>query len=116
MIRPGGKLESRSPVAKWLHKKGRVNLSDFFKDDIKVPNAEVRKIGKEYAKHFSDMVTGPDITVPDAFPFDVSANNLTNLWASVGWVPMYASESERNKKNFLKTRGSYSYAEVYNFL
>ena len=58
------------------------------------------------------MVTGDDVTAPDAFPFDITANALPHLWSSAGWVPMYAWDSERNKKNFLKTRGMYAYAEV----
>ena len=72
----------------------------------------VREYGSIFAKYFSDMVTGDDVTAPDAFPFDITANALPHLWSSAGWVPMYAWDSERNKKNFLKTRGMYAYAEV----
>merc|ERR1712130_887812 len=70
--------------------------------------------GKLYAQHFSDMVTGSDVMAPGAFPFDITANGLPNLWACAGWVPMYAWDSERNKKNFIKTRGAYAYAEEFN--
>ena len=38
----------------------------------------------------------------DAFPFDITANGLPTLWGGAGWVPMYAWDSERNKKNFIK--------------
>ena len=58
------------------------------------------------------MITGDDVVTPDAFPFDITANALPNLWSAAGWVPMYAADSERNKKNFIKTRGSYAYAEI----
>lgn len=108
----GGSLEENSPVAKWMRTLGRVNLSEFYEDEGQVPNADVRKYGKLYAQHFSDMVTGSDVMAPGAFPFDITANGLPNLWACAGWVPMYAWDSERNKKNFIKTRGAYAYAEV----
>ncbi|TKB58309.1 cupin domain-containing protein [Ferrimonas aestuarii] len=105
---PGGELEAKSPVAKWLN---RTTFEEFFEKNV--TNEEVKKYGREYTKNFYKMVTGDDIKLPDAFPFDVSANSLPNLWASVGWFPMYAEESERNKRNFEKTRGNYAYAEVF---
>jgi len=108
----GGSLEASSPVAQWMTEQGRVSLEDFYKDEGQVPNDEVRAIGAQYAQYFSDMVTGDDMQTPDAFPFDITANALPNLWASAGWVPMYAWDSARNNKNFIKTRGSYGYAEV----
>jgi len=101
-----------TPVAKWMKEAGRKSLSEFYKDEGQVPNAEVRKYGEIYAENFSKQVTGNDMQVPDAFPFDITANALPNLWSSAGWVPMYAWDSDRNKKNFIKTRGSYGYAEV----
>ena len=112
MFGPGGRLEENSPVARWMARRGRVNLTDFFNDEGQVPNAEVRQYGRTFARYFSEMVTGPDLQTPDAFPFNITANELPNLWASAGWVPMYAWDSERNRKNFVKTRGSYAYAEV----
>ena len=108
----GGSLEANSSASQWMRKKGRVNLDEFYDDVGQVPNAEVRKYGKIYAENFSKMVSGKDVYAPDAFPFDITANGLPELWASAGWVPMYAWDSERNKKNFIKTRGSYAYAEV----
>ena len=108
----GGELEKNSSASQWMRKQGRVNLDEFYEDESQVPNAEVRKYGKIYAENFSKMVTGSDVYAPDAFPFDITANALPELWASAGWVPMYAWDSERNKKNFIKTRGSYGYAEV----
>ncbi len=104
---PGGELEAASPVAQWLN---RTTFDTFFRE--KVSDPEVRAYGLEYARHFASMVTGDDLVMPKAFPFDVSANALPNLWASVGWFPMYAEESERNQRNFAKTRGNYAYAEV----
>ena len=112
MFGPGGSLEANSPVAQYMTQQGRVSLQDFYKDEGQVPNGDVRAFGALYAEHFSEMVTGSDMKVPAAFPFDITANALPNLWASAGWVPMYAWDSERNKKNFIKTRGSYAYAEV----
>nr|WP_090368366.1 hypothetical protein [Ferrimonas sediminum] len=105
---PGGELEKNSPVAQWLN---RTTFEEFF--DSKVTDTEVKKFGKEFTDNFAKMVTGDDIQLPAAFPFDVSANALPNLWASVGWFPMYAEDSERNKRNFDKTRGNYAYAEVF---
>ena len=58
------------------------------------------------------MVTGEKVKTPKNFPYDVSARSLPNLWASVGWFPMYAEESERNQKNFANVRGGYAYAEI----
>ncbi|WP_028116309.1 hypothetical protein [Ferrimonas senticii] len=105
---PGGELEANSPVAQWLK---RETFAEFF--DNKVTDPKVKAYGKDYTEHFAKMVTGSDIKMPAAFPFDVSANALPNLWAAVGWFPMYAEESERNQRNFDKTRGTYSYAEVF---
>jgi hypothetical protein len=105
---PGGDLEKNSPVAKWLK---RATFDTFFEQ--KVTNKDVRKLGKKFTQNFTKMVTGDDIQVPPAFPYDVSANALPNLWAAAGWYPMYAEESKRNEKNFMNIRGGYAYAEVF---
>ncbi len=105
---PGGELEQKSSVAKWLK---RTTFEEFF--DKKVTNEEVKEYGRQFAKNFYKMVTGADLKMPASFPYDVSANSLPNLWASVGWFPMYAEDSERNKRNFLNIRGGYAYAEVF---
>lgn len=105
---PGGELEQNSPVAKWLK---RTSFEDFF--DKKVTNEKVKEYGRQFTKNFSKMVTGPDLKMPDSFPYDISANSLPNLWAAVGWYPMYAEDSERNKRNYLNIRGGYAYAEVF---
>lgn len=105
---PGGELAQQSPVAKWLN---RTTFDTFFEQNV--TNKEVQAYGKAYTKNFTKMVTGDDIKLPAAFPFDISANALPNLWAAVGWFPMYAEDSERNKRNFSKTRGNYAYAEVF---
>lgn len=104
---PGGDLTKNSPVAKWAN---RTTFEEFF--NTKVTNKEVQKLGLEFTKNFSKMVTGDDIRMPKAFPYDISANSLPNLWASVGWFPMYAQESKRNDKNFNNIRGGYAYAEI----
>lgn len=105
---PGKELEEKSPVAKWLK---RTTFETFF--NTKVTNKEVRRLGLEFTKNFNKMVTGDEIKMPLVFPYDVSANALPNLWASVGWFPMYAQESKRNDKNFFNIRGGYAYAEVF---
>ncbi len=105
---PGGELEKNSPVAKWLK---RTTFNEFF--DKKVTNKDVRKIGKEFTKNFAKMVTGDEIQMPSAFPYDISANALPNLWAAAGWFPMYGEESKRNDKNFNNIRGGYAYAEIF---
>ncbi len=105
---PGGELEQNSPVAKWLK---RTTFKEFFEN--KVTNPEVKAYGKKFTNNFYKMVTGPDIKMPDSFPYDISANSLPNLWASVGWFPMYAEDSQRNKRNFTNIRGGYAYAEVF---
>ncbi|MGK0409266.1 MAG: hypothetical protein ACJASB_001422 [Shewanella psychromarinicola] len=105
---PGGKLEQNSPVAKWLK---RESFNSFF--DNKVTNKDVRKIGKEFTKNFAKMVMGDEVKMPSAFPTDISANALPNLWAAAGWFPMYAQESKRNDKNFNNIRGGYAYAEIF---
>ncbi|MGX9462282.1 hypothetical protein ACWXWU_13760 [Shewanella sp. A14] len=105
---PGGQLEQNSPVAKWLK---RTTFESFF--NTKVTNKEVQKIGKNFTKNFSKMVTGNEIKMPSAFPTDISANALPNLWAAAGWFPMYAEESKRNDKNFNNIRGGYAYAEIF---
>ena len=89
MYSPGGSLEENSSVAQWIKTKGtRLTLSEFYTDTNQVPNAEVRAVGANYSAHFSDMVTGDDMKNPGAFPFDITANALPNLWACAGWVPM----------------------------
>lgn len=105
---PGGKLAQNSPVATWLR---RTTFDTFF--DTKVTNKEVRKLGKEFTKNFTEMVTGSEIKMPSAFSTDISANTLPNLWAAAGWYPMYAEESKRNDKNYNNIRGGYAYAEIF---
>ncbi len=105
---PGGELEQNSPVAKWLK---RTTFEEFF--DKKVTNEKVKEHGQSFTKNFAKMVKGPDIKMPASFPYDISANSLPNLWAAAGWFPMYAEDSERNKRNFLDIRGGYAYAEIF---
>ena len=104
---PGGIARENSEVDQWLN---RTTLEDFF--NKKVTDSEVQEEGISFAKNFGKMITGDDIVMPDNFPFDVSANALPNLWAAVGWSPMYGEDSERNKKNFKNTRGGYAYGEI----
>ncbi|MEM8524776.1 MAG: hypothetical protein AAGG68_09030 [Bacteroidota bacterium] len=105
---PGGEARQHSVVDQWL---GRKTFEDFFHE--KVTDVEVKKEGLSFAKNFNKMITGSDIVLPPNFPYDISANALPNLWAAVGWSPMYAEDSERNLKNFKKTRGGYAYGEIF---
>ncbi len=104
---PEGSLLANSPVAKWLD---RTTMTEFY-NEVKTSN-KARTHGKNFAKNFSQMATGSDLVMPKNFKQDVSANALPNLWASVGWSPMYAANSERNKRNFDNVRGGYAYAEI----
>ncbi|QYK12684.1 hypothetical protein K0I63_18480 [Shewanella rhizosphaerae] len=105
---PGGELTKHSPVAQHFK---RTTFDEFFK--TKVTNKEVQKLGKTFTKNFAKMVTGDEVKMPSAFPYDISANALPNLWAAAGWFPMYAEESKRNDKNFNNIRGGYAYAEIF---
>lgn len=105
---PGGEARANSPVDRWAN---RQTLEEFFK--TKVTDDTVRNHGLAFAKYFNDMITGGDIALPPQFPFDITANALPNLWAAVGWSPMYAEDSERNVKNFKNTRGGYAYGEIF---
>ncbi len=105
---PGGKTRENSKVDQWIN---RMTFEEFFNQKVTDPG--VKKEGLSLTKHFNKMITGDDIAMPDNFPYDVSANALPNLWAAVGWFPMYAEESERNDKNFINTRGGYAYGEIF---
>ena len=104
---PGGEARENSKVDQWVH---RTTLTEFFNE--KVTDATVQKEGLAFAKNFNKMITGKDIVMPPNFPYDVSANALPNLWAAVGWSPMYAQDSKRNVKNEKATRGGYAYGEI----
>lgn len=108
LLSPGGEARKNSVVDQWL---GRMTMEAFFREKISDP--EVQQEGLSFARNFSKMITGDDIQLPDNFPYDISANALPNLWAAVGWSPMYAEDSERNLKNFKKTRGGYAYGEIF---
>jgi len=105
---PGGALEAQSPVAQWIN---RETFETFF--NTKVTNPDVQAYGQAFSENFTKMVTGDEIKMPPSFPQDISANALPNLWAAVGWSPMYAQDSERNKRNYLNIRGGYAYAEIF---
>ena len=103
---PGGQLVAKSRPAQY---QDRSSLKDYFETlDIDT----VRQHGLALANHFSEILTGSDIMSPKAFPSDVSARALPNLWASVGWIPMYAKKEGRFKTNQPSARGGFVYAEV----
>ena len=68
----------------------RRTLSEFFQN-LQIP--VVREYGLVVADNFSDIVTGIDPS-PSAF-HRYQRKHLPNLWASVGWMPMYAKEDGR---------------------
>ncbi len=103
---PGGLLLSQSKPALSQERK---TLSQFF-ENLEIP--DVREHGLVVADNFSDIVTGDQIQTPSSFPSDISANSLPNLWASVGWIPMYAKEDGRFHNNQPSARGGFVYAEV----
>ena len=103
---PGGQIVAKSQPAQ---SQKRRSLQDFF-EDLKIE--EVRDHGLLLADHFSEIITGADIISPRSFPSDVSARALPNLWASVGWIPMYAKKEGRFKTNQSSARGGFVYAEV----
>ena len=102
----GGPLQEKSSAARAIN---RPSMKSFFQG---VKNPEIQSHGLVFSEHFSEIVTGPDISSPAAFPTDVSANNLPNLWASLGWSAMYANKEGHFKTNHPETRGSFVYAEV----
>lgn len=107
---PTGSLYENSPVAQWLQ---RPTLQEFYR--TKVDDPEVQQYGLIFSDNFSEMVTGEEIVMPAAFPYDISANSLANLWACAGWNPMYGENDKegRNKHNENAIRGGYAYAEVF---
>ena len=102
----GGSLQARSLPAQTIN---RPTMKEFFET---VENSEIRNHGLVFSENFSDIVTGPNIQTPRAFPVDVSANSLPNLWASLGWSAMYANKEGHFQTNHPETRGSFVYAEV----
>lgn len=104
---PDDGVLAESEVAQWID---RPTISEYIDSIETSENAKVH--ADIFARNFSKMATGDDIIMPQTFARDVSANALPNLWASVGWVPMYAADSERNQRNFDNIRGGYAYAEI----
>ena len=99
-------MQARSLPAQTIN---RPTMKEFFEA---VENSEIRNHGLVFSENFSDIVTGPNIQTPRAFPVDVSANSLPNLWASLGWSAMYANKEGHFQTNHPETRGSFVYAEV----
>ena len=103
---PGEKLVAKSPSAQ---AQARPSLKDFF-EHIEIE--DVRDHGLVLANHFSEILIGEDIMSPGSFPSDISAKTLPNLWATVGWIPMYAKKEGRFATNQASARGGFVYAEV----
>ena len=60
------------------------------------------KANKNFLSILKDIDPNPELQ-------KMSYLGLTDLWSSVGWVPMYANRSSALNSRF---RGDYSYAEV----
>lgn len=104
---PGGALARNSPVATWLNRK---TLQDYFhsqKDPI------ARTEGMIFSDNINEMLTGKGVKNPVGIKSDITAKGLPELWVSVGWVPMYSQDSERNiNAGAYSFRNGYAYAEV----
>lgn len=108
LYNPSAELTSASPVAQWLN---RPSLGDYYAQN---KNMKIKDAGVNFYSNFHKMVTGNEIVMPASFKVDISANKLPNLWASVGWVPMYSFHgSERNENaGEGEFRAGYAYGEV----
>lgn len=104
---PSSEVKEISEVAKWLN---RSTLKNYFENQTIDP---IKRNGIKFSENFYQMITGKDLTMPNNFPFDISANALPNLWASVGWIPMYSGSDLRSvnagDEHF---RGGYAYGEI----
>ncbi|WP_051435719.1 hypothetical protein [Shewanella fidelis] len=107
LLSPSETMTQGSAVARWIN---RPEMKDYFAN---LSDKALNKAGIEFADNFAEMITGSDIQMPANFPFDISANALPNLWASVGWAPMYSKEDHRSlTAGESAFRAGYAYAEV----
>ena len=100
---PNKEIQSSSLVSKYL---SRPLLSDYYKNDSIKLNNNIRKEGLKANKNFLSILKDID---PNPELQKMSYLGLTDLWSSVGWVPMYAKRESALNSRF---RGVYSYAEV----
>lgn len=104
---PNDTLERRSDVAMWLE---RPSLKTYYQNS---DSLQIQAAGIKFSEQFYSVTTDDSIEMPLNFIDDISARALSNLWASVGWVPMYSTNTERNQhtgdQNF---RAGYAYAEI----
>lgn len=104
---PNDTLERQSDVAMWLK---RPSLHKYYQNSDKV---QIQTAGTKFSEQFYSVTTDDSIKMPLNFVNDISARALPTLWASVGWVPMYSTNTERNQhtgdENF---RAGYAYAEI----
>lgn len=104
---PGGMMTQNSSVATWLNRK---TLRDYFHNQ---KDPATRKDGMVFSDNLNEMLTGQGIKNPAGIQHDITAKGLPELWASVGWVPMYSHDSERNiNAGAHSFRSGYAYAEV----
>ncbi|WP_426576147.1 dimethylsulfonioproprionate lyase family protein [Xenorhabdus stockiae] len=104
---PSEQLKQASPVAQWLN---RPSLKDYYSS---ISNDSLKMAGIRFYNNFYKMVTGKAIKMPTSFPYDISATNLPNLWASVGWVPLYSNNKEHSINAGEEAfRGGYAYGEI----
>ncbi|MDX7985835.1 hypothetical protein FE392_00540 [Xenorhabdus sp. 12] len=104
---PSEQLEKVSPVAQWLK---RPSLKDYY---LNINNEKLKTTGINFYNNFYKMVTGKAIKMPEGFPYDISAASLPNLWASVGWVPLYSGDGQHSINAGEEAfRGGYAYGEI----
>ncbi len=99
---PSEALYSLSPVAKWMQ---RPLLTDYYR---KI-GGEMGRRGIEFAESFHKIAAKTNSKTH--FNRDITINGLPNLWASVGWVPMY-SVKEMWTAGTPRFRSGYAYGEV----
>ncbi|MBR9805968.1 MAG: hypothetical protein GYB49_01930 [Alphaproteobacteria bacterium] len=97
---PGKAALEESEVASWIE---RPAMAEYYAGT----NGPIGESGRELSEGFWQILK--DTTPEGAFPVDVTANGLPNLWASVGWLPFYAENPSALNERF---RGGYAYAEV----
>lgn len=93
-------VKVKSEVAAWLN---RPTLTDFYEQK----SGALKNAGLALANDFWTILQ--QSTMPDYLETDISAKNLPDLWAGVGWLPFYADSEKAHNVRF---RGGYAYAEV----
>lgn len=97
---PSLQVQNLSATSKWIN---RPLLTDYYK---KMGGA-IGTAGLELNENFLAITSRTD--TKSHWTKDVSIKGLPTLWSSVGWIPLYAENSNAGSDRF---RGGYLYAEV----